>query len=223
MRPIGARLVTHGHHKTYKTLPSVWDGDDSDLLNLLLDFYPRTPPKSILDATVNRGRFWRGGLRSITGMDIDFRHRPTIVGDNMNMPFRGEIFDVVVYDPPHVPNQGKDRQKDFVKRFGLGMKSSTENGCNFSHLYKSFAKEAHRVLKPDGILFCKITDYIHNHRYQWAHIEMVEFASLAGLVPCDCIVKIRKGPIVDPKWKIAHHARHQHCYWLVFRKSAKCE
>jgi hypothetical protein len=44
-----------------------------------------------------------------------------------------------------------------------------------------------------------------------------------GFRACDCIVKIRKGPIIDPKWKIAHHTRRQHSYWLVFRKSPKCE
>jgi hypothetical protein len=36
-------------------------------------------------------------------------------------------------------------------------------------------------------------------------------------------VKVRKGPIVDPKWQTAHHARRRHSYWLVFRKSNKCE
>jgi hypothetical protein len=84
-------------------------------------------------------------------------------------------------------------------------------------------REAYRVLQPEGILFCKITDYIHNHRHQWAHIEMVLAASEVGFCPCDCIVKLRKGPIVDPKWKRAHHARRRHCYWLVLRKSKKCE
>ena len=216
-------FVSNAHNDTYKALPSVWHGEDSQLLNLLLSFYPRTPPKRILDATINKGRFWRGSEWSVIGMDIDIRYQPCLVGDNMEMPFRNETFDVVVYDPPHVPNQGKDRQKDFNKRFGLGIKSSVENGYNFSHLYNGFAKEAWRVLKPEGILFCKIADYIHNHRYQWAHIEMIQSAVAGGLNPCDCIVKIRKGPIVDPKWKIAHHARRQHCYWLVFRKSAKCE
>jgi hypothetical protein len=28
---------------------------------------------------------------------------------------------------------------------------------------------------------------------------------------------------VDPRWKKAHHARRHHCYWLVLRKSDKCE
>jgi hypothetical protein len=45
----------------------------------------------------------------------------------------------------------------------------------------------------------------------------------AGFCACDCIIKVRKGPIVDPKWTTAHHSRRQHCYWLVFRKSDKCE
>jgi hypothetical protein len=36
-------------------------------------------------------------------------------------------------------------------------------------------------------------------------------------------VKIRKGPIIDPKWKTAYHARRRHCYWLIFRKSSKCQ
>jgi len=189
----------------------------------MLNFYPRQRPRRILDATVNVGRFWVGSKREPVGLDINPRFRPTVVGDNLLMPFRNESFDVVVYDPPHIPNQGPDRQKDFNTRFGLVLKSSRENGYNFSHLFSPFVGEAYRVLVPEGILFCKITDYIHNHRLQWAHIDLVQAAAVVGFVPCDCIVKIRKGPIVDPKWRTAHHARRRHCYWLVFRKSDKCE
>jgi hypothetical protein len=130
---------------------------------------------------------------------------------------------VVIYDPPHVPNQGKDRSKDFNSRFGLVLRSSAQNGYNFSHFYPPFVREAYRVLKAEGVLFCKIADYVHNHRYQWAHLEFIKAATSVGFCACDCIVKIRKGPNVDPKWKIAHHARRQHCYWLIFRKSSKCE
>src|SRR2546422_10339472 len=66
-----------------------------------------------------------------------------------------------------------------------------------------------RSLKPEGILLCKITDYIHDHRYQWAHVDFVQAASAAGFRPCGCIIKIRKGPIIDPKWKVAHRTRRQ--------------
>lgn len=207
----------------YQPLPSVWDGDDAELLERMLDFYPRQEPKAILDATVNVGRFWRGSTRPVIGMDIDPRYKPDVVGDNRDMPFEDESFDVVVYDPPHIPNQGKDRTKDFNIRFGLGLKSSAENGYNFSHLYPPFLREAYRVLRPEGILFAKITDYVHNHRYQWAHVEFIKAAEAVGFQPCDCIIKIRKGPIISPKWKNAHHSRRQHSYWLIFRKSNKCE
>lgn len=208
---------------TYAPIPSVWDGEDSELLERMLDFYPRSEPKRILDATVNGGRFWRGTKRDIIGMDISATHHPSVVGDNMTMPFRTGIFDVVVYDPPHIPNQGKDKQKDFNTRFGLGERSSKEHGYSFAYLYPLFVKEAMRVLKPDGVLLCKIADYIHNHRYQWAHLELTQAAVAEGFCACDCIIKVRKAPIIDPKWAVAHHSRRHHCYWLVFRKSDRCE
>ena len=207
----------------YRCFPSVWEGEDSELLELMLGFYPHVPPQHILDATVNGRRFWRGSPRRIVGLDINPSYHPDIVGDNRRLPLRDACVDVVVYDPPHIPNQGKDRSKDFNVRFGLILKSSAKNGYNLSHLYLPFVREAHRILTPDGMLFCKIADYVHNHRLQWAHVDLIQAAAAAGFCPCDCIVKIRKGPIIDPRWKVAHHARRHHCYWLIFRKSEKCE
>ena len=207
----------------YDPIPSVWSGEDAELLERLLHFYPRRTPKRILDATVNGGRFWRGSKRKIIGLDIEVSHNPTVVADNTRMPFKGGLFDVVVYDPPHIPNQGRDQQKDFTVRFGLGSRSPKEMGYTFSHTFPPFVQEAYRILKPEGILLCKITDYVHHHRYQWAHVDLIQAAREVGFRACDCIVKIRKGPIIDPKWKVAHHSRRHHCYWLVFRKSTKCE
>jgi len=209
--------------RDYCPLGSVWDGEDADLLEEILRRYPRKRPKRILDATVNGGRFWKQSERPVTGLDIEIKHKPQVVADNTHMPFRNGAFDVVVYDPPHIPNQGKDRQKDFNTRFGLVLRSSKENSYTFAHTYPPFTREAHRVLKTEGILLCKITDYVHHHRYNWAHLDFIQAARVAGFRACDCIIKIRKGPIIDPKWKTAHHSRRQHCYWLIFRKSEKCE
>jgi SAM-dependent methyltransferase len=207
----------------YEPLPSVWEGSDAELLEKMLDFYPHQTPRRILDATVNAGRFWIGSTRQVTGLDIDPKYHPDVVGDNTDMPFEDASFDIVVYDPPHIPNQGKDKNKDFNTRFGLVLKSSIDQGYNFNHLYPPFCQEAYRVLRPQGVLFCKIADYVHGHRFQWAHLELILAAEAAGFTACDCIVKIRKGPITDPRWKNAHHARRQHCYWIVLRKSKKCE
>ena len=207
----------------YEPIPSVWFDDDAPLIERMLDFYPRKRPKRILDATINGGRFWQGSKRPVVGLDIERKHRPSVVGNNAQMPFASGAFDVLVYDPPHVPNQGRDRTKDFGSRFGLVQKSSKENAYSFAHTYPAFLAESFRVLVAEGILLCKITDYVHNHRYQWAHVELIAAARAAGFCPCDCIIKVRKGPIVDPRWKTAHHSRRQHCFWLVFRKSHLCE
>src|SRR5712692_2242645 len=60
-----------GNGSAYQPLPSVWDGTDAELLDRMLNFYPRKRPKRILDATVNKGRFWRGLSWKIVGMDIE--------------------------------------------------------------------------------------------------------------------------------------------------------
>ena len=207
----------------YRPLGSVWAGEDSELIERMLRLYPRRPPKVILDATVNCGRFWRNSSWVPVGIDIDPKHRPSIVADNTQMPFQNDAFDVVVYDPPHIPNQGKDKGKDFNSRFGLVVKSLKANNYTLSHTFPSFLTEAYRVLRPEGILLCKITDYVHNHRYQWAHVELLLAAQKVGFCACDCVIKTREHPIIDPRWRVSHHTRRQHCFWLVFRKSDRCE
>ncbi len=142
----------------YEPLDSIWFGEeDADLIEQLLRFYPHREPKLILDATVNGGRFWRGSSRSVVGLDIDQKHRPTVCADNTAMPFAAGTFDVVVYDPPHIPNQGRDKAKDFNARFGLGARSPKEHGYTFAHTYPAFMSEAWRVLVVPVIDFAALS------------------------------------------------------------------
>jgi hypothetical protein len=169
---------------TYEPLPSVWTGDDPALLERMLQFYPHQPPRHILDATVNRGRFWAGSRRAVVGLDIEPSHRPTVVGDCTAMPFADISFDVVVYDPPNLADYGSDRTKDFAQRFGLHQPRRDA----------AFLREAHRVLRQEGVLFAKTADHVHSHRFRWTHIELIRAAQAAGFTACDCIVKVRRGP-----------------------------
>ena len=207
---------------SYKPLPSVWQGTDAELLEAMLDFYPNTPPERILDATVNSRRFWRNSTRNVLGLDINPRMRPDIIADNSALPFRDSSLDVIVYDPPHIPDQGRQTTKDFRDRFGLTLRSNSTTSHNISAMFPAFMQEAHRVLRPNGVLLCKIIDYVHNQRTQWAHVHLLQAGAQAGLTPCDCIIKTRQGPITDPRWRTARHARKQHCYWLIFRNSTRC-
>jgi SAM-dependent methyltransferase len=121
------------------------------------------------------------------------------------------------YDPPHVPNQGKDKKKDFVDRFGLTQSAGKAQGWSLGHMHLPVLMECRRVLRPGGLVLAKICDYVHNHRFQWAVFDFVAAVRAAGMTPCDRIVKVRKGPIMDPKWKNRHHARRCNVDWVVVR------
>lgn len=210
---------------TYQPISSVWQGSDAELLETMLSFYPTIEPHPILDATYNAGRFWKGSTRRVVSMDIDRRHEPMIVADNREMnSVRSNRFGVVVYDPPHVGPQGRDKSvKRFDVDFGATVACGKEHGWSLSYLYPPFLEQAKRVLKPEGLLLAKITDMVNSHRSQWAHCDFMRMAAETGFTVCDLIVKIRTGPMVSNKWKNAHHARKRHCFWIICRNSDNCE
>ncbi|MYH21850.1 MAG: hypothetical protein F4023_08460 [Acidobacteria bacterium] len=211
--------------REYAPLSSVWEASDGDLLEQMLRFYPAIPPEPILDSTYNRGRMWKGSTRHVVSMDINPKFEPMIVGDNRVMDgVESSTFGCVVYDPPHVGPQGRDKsRKRFDEDFGATVECGKEQGWSLSYLYPPFLEQAKRVLKPEGLLLAKITDMVNCHRSQWAHCDFMRMAEKAGFTVCDLIVKVRTGPMVSTKWKRAHHARKRHCFWIVCRNSARCE
>lgn len=210
---------------TYSPLSSVWEGNDADLIEAMLEFYSNIKPEPILDATFNQGRFWRHSNRKVVSMDINPKFNPDILCDNRDMKgVRSNRFNVVVYDPPHVGPQGRDKSKKrFDEDFGATIECGREQDWNLSYLYPPFLKEAKRVLKPEGLLLAKITDMVNSHRSKWPHVDFMVMAEAAGFTVCDLIVKIRKGPMRSTRWKKAHHARKRHCFWIVCRNSRSCE
>ncbi|MFH0917139.1 MAG: hypothetical protein V1912_11935 [bacterium] len=210
---------------TYEPLSSVWEGTDGELIEAMLSFYPTIEPAPILDATYNTGRIWRGTTCRVVSMDIDPKCHPDIVADNREMPgVESYSYGVVVYDPPHVGPQGRDKsRKKFDVDFGATVECGKAQGWTLSYLYPPFLKQAKRVLKPEGLLLAKITDMVNNHRSKWAHCDFMRMAVEAGFTVCDVIVKIRRGPMMSNRWKLAHHARKRHCFWIICRNGTDCE
>jgi hypothetical protein len=215
------RVTTVG----YSPISSVWEGSDAALIEAMLNFYASIDPEPILDSTYNAGRFWRGSTRNVVSMDINPRHNPMIVCDNRLMTgVESNQFGAVVYDPPHVGPQGRDKSvKRFDVDFGATMECGKQHGWTLSYLYPPFLKQAKRVLKPDGLLLAKITDMVNSHRSRWAHCDFMRMAEEAGFTVCDLIIKIRNGPMMSNKWKEAHHARKRHCFWIICRNGESCE
>jgi len=222
--------------QVYEPLSSIWEGSDAELLERMFSFYPSIHPEPILDATHNKGRFWVGSKREVWSMDIDPSHEPMLVADNRTMVGKNtktgeenyqvpsDTFGTVVFDPPHVGPQGRDKSvKRFDADYGATVECGKEHGWTLSYLYPPFLEQAKRVLRPGGLLLANSTDMLTSHRSRWAHCDFMRMADEAGFTVCDLIIKIRNGPMVSNRWKRAHHARKRHCFWIICRNGSKCE
>lgn len=211
--------------KIYEPLSSVWQGSDGNLLRLMIQFYAAVEPLPILDTTYNTGRIWKGSGIKPTTLDIDPQYNTDYVCDNRTMkPVPSNKFGVVVFDPPHVGPQGRDKSnKRFAQDFGAVVACDKRHDYTLSYLYPPFLKQAKRVLRSNGLLLAKITDMVNNHRSRWAHCDFMRMAEQAGFTVCDLIVKIRAGPMQSSKWKTAQHARKRHCFWIICRNGSSCE
>ena len=206
-------------------LESVWIGKDNGLLDAMLDFYAATASR-IIDVCCNERRMWKGSLwaSKVTYYDRDARVAPDVVCEWSALPDAPGTVDVLVYDPPHMPVAAASEKsmQRFAKDYGL---HGSVKADNIESLHAPFLKEAARVLKDDGLIFAKIKDYVHNHRYQWNLAMFNEKVREAGLTPCDLLIKRDPcgGNLKSGRWLKAMHAKNTHCFWVVVRKSHRCE
>ena len=205
---------------------SVILGRDPLVLSTMLAFYAK-PDSRILDVTANNRRMWKGvEWRGVppTYSDIDAAMQPDQVADFRALPNRDASFDVLVFDPPHLPVAAASAKSDVGMGLRYGLKTAPK-ADNVSAYFPPFLKEAERVLRPDGLIFAKLKDFVHNHKYQWTLADFIcAVRAQDGLTPCDLIVKRDPsgGGLKSSKWKSQHHVRNAHCWWVVVRKG-KCE
>lgn len=204
---------------------SVIEGRDPEVLRTMLAFYA-TPQAEILDVTANARRMWQGVEHQgrIVYADIDAAMKPDVVADFRALPFAAASFDVIVFDPPHLPvaAASAESSEQYVRDYGLAHSARADN---VSGMFAPFLAEAVRVLRPDGLVFAKLKDFVHNHAYQWTLTDFVTAVrAQPGLTPCDLIVKRDPagGNLKSSKWQKAHHVRNAHCWWVVVRKG-RCE
>ena len=204
---------------------SVIDGRDPLVLQTMLNFYA-SPGAVVLDVTANRRRMWEGVSWSgpVTFMDADADMHPDVVADFCAIPLSEASVDVLVFDPPHLPAAAGSPASDPQMCADYGLRSAVK-GDNVAAYFPAFLVEAARVLRPGGLVFAKLKDYVHNHRYQWMLVEWVcAVRATPGMTPCDLIVKRDPcgGNLKSGRWKKAHHVRNAHCWWAVVRKG-RCE
>lgn len=208
----------------YKT---VLQGIDPEAIELLLAVHCPLKTPDILDCTFNVGCMWRGLDRAPVRLDINTALDVDVVADFTRLPFRNASFDVLVFDPPHLPVAAASRgsSKMWERHYGITIRGMGWDGDDVSKMFRPFLREAKRVLRPKGLILAKIIDLVHNHRQQWQQVAFVNAVRKVGLTPCDMLIKCdpSAGNLHSSKWRKINHLRKAHCYWIVVRNSHKCE
>ena len=102
-------------------------------------------------------------------------HPRTAVGDATNLPFASETFDVVATSPAYGNrmadhHEAKDGSKRITYRHKLGRPLSRNNsggmqwGAEYRELHLRAWIEAHRVLKPRGLILVNVKNHIRHKR-----------------------------------------------------------
>jgi SAM-dependent methyltransferase len=207
---------------------SVVLGKDRDVLPRLLGTHAVASPR-ILDVTFNKGVMWKGTDYAPHRSDVSREMSPDAdtIADCRSLPFADGSFDVIAFDPPHLPAAAASANSSGIERaqYGLDATGDYRQGDNIHPLFAPFLTEARRVLSPDGIVVAKIADLVHNHRYQWQHVAFINAAESLGMTVCDAVIKVdpTAGNLKSSKWVNVNHFRRGHCYWLVVRTGSKCE
>lgn len=203
-------------------------GKDCDVIPLLIETHAVANPR-ILDVTYNRGVMWNGTVYRPHRSDVSRELSPEAdtIADCRSLPFPAASFDVVAFDPPHLPAAAASAGSSGIERLQYGLTSDGDyrQGDNIHPLFVDFLREARRVLTPEGIVIAKVADLVHNHRYQWQHVALINAAESIGMTACDAIIKVdpTAGNLKSSKWQRVHHFRRGHCYWIVIRTGKRCE
>src|SRR3990167_3872308 len=181
-------------------------GSDQEALAALIRIH--SPYAShILDCTYSKGTMWKGLTGKVFRTDLYPQKALDTQADCAALPLLDNTFDVIVFDPPHIADGGKNGLMH--KRYG------SNTGNNLHLLMDSFLGSAFRVLKPKGVILAKIANGVHAQRFMNWTSEFLWLADEYGFTQVDEMIRVRKNVVIDPKWKSVYHVKQSHVYWLA--------
>lgn len=148
----------------------------------------------ILDATCGKRIMWLQKYHpDVVYLDIRPLVKPQIVADVCYLPFQDKVFDLVIFDPPHV-NMGKNSKMG--QRYGA-----------FTMAYIRYAVaagfvEISRVLKDDGAVL-----------FKW-NTHDIKTPQILELIPCQLIPLIAQGTTLPGR-------NTSETFWFTLIKSNK--
>jgi hypothetical protein len=200
---------------------SAHQGTNDELFPQVLSLY--VPEGSrVADVTFGKGVFWKGvpeGQFELFASDL------AKGVDCRKLPYENGSLDCVVFDPPYMHTPGGTAHANHQNYEGYYRNNGTGNGTTKKYheavldLYFQAAREAHRVLRSEGIYIVKCADEVCANQQRLTHVEIINELAANGFIVEDLFVLMRNNkPGVSRVLRQAH-ARKNHSYFLVFRKS----
>ena len=215
-----------GGEATTDVVLSALVGTNPGLFRQILELHvPRGA--RVADVTWGKGVFWQAVpsdayelLASDLETGVDLRA----------LPYPEASLDCVVLDPPYMEGlhrrtadhlAGHGSHRAFRERYANG-RASARAGPKWHaavlDLYVQGGREAHRVLRPDGILIVKCQDEVSANRQWLTHVEIINAYEQMGFYAKDLFVLVRPNRPVVARLIKQVHARKNHSYFLVFQK-----
>lgn len=179
------------------------------------------PGSRVADVTFGKGVFWKQVPKSLYRLLPSDLHTGT---DCRSLPYEDSSIDCVVFDPPYMHTPGGTAHVSH-QNYEEYYRNNRTNGASKKYheavldLYFTAATEANRVLRDEGTYIVKCADEVCANQQRLTHVEIINELTANGFVLEDLFIVVRNNrPGVS---RVIHqlHARKNHSYFLVFRKS----
>jgi hypothetical protein len=182
------------------------------------------PGSTVADVTYGKGVFWKKvpeGRYCLLATDL----RDGV--DCRSLPYGDSSIDAVVFDPPYMHTPGGTAHVNHQNYETYYWNNSAEKGPIKKYheavldLYFKAADEAYRVLKSEGIYIIKCGDEVCSNRQRLTHVELINELAQKGFIVEDLFVLLRNNRPGVSRVIRQVHARKNHSYLLVLRKSMR--
>ena len=208
---------------TNKLVFSAYQGTNEVVFPHILSLY--VPQGSaVADVTYGKGIFWKSvpkNLYKVFASDI----KDGV--DARDLPYPKGSVDCVVFDPPYMHTPGGTAHVNHQNYEHYYGNNAATNGSSKKYheavldLYYRAAKEAQRVLREEGIYIVKCGDEVCANQQRLTHVELINELTKDGFVIEDLFILLRNNRPGMSRVLRQVHARKNHFYFLVFRKSKK--
>jgi hypothetical protein len=199
---------------------SAYQASNDDVFPHVLKLYV-APGSCVADTTFGKGVFWKSVPSS------SYRLQATDMQDGTDarkLPYKDGSIDCVVFDPPYMHSPGGSAHvghQNYEQYYRNNQTNTTSKKYHEAvlDLYFSAATEANRVLRNEGIYIVKCADEVCANQQRLTHVEIINELTNNGFVIEDIFIVVRTNRPGVSRVIRQLHARKNHSYFLVFRKS----